>query len=86
VVPSSYPVATQRALTRVSVDLDCSGWRKKAGGFVYDDPTANGQIADMKGLFREGLQNAPISDLHLRPSAGTVRAPRYARRDRVPSE
>src|SRR5262249_39371042 len=42
VVLSSYPVATQRVVTTTSVDLDCTRWRRKGGGWVYDDPMSSG--------------------------------------------
>src|SRR4029077_4690569 len=54
IVLSSYPVATQGVMTTTSVDLDCARWRKKAGGFVYDDPAAPGGVRTIR-YGRRGL-------------------------------
>lgn len=39
-----YPVATARVVRGPKVDLDCSKWRAKRGGWVWSDPTAPGGV------------------------------------------
>jgi hypothetical protein len=51
---SSYPVATQRVAVTTHVDLDCSKWKTKGSGFVYDHPAAAGGLRSVR-YGRKGL-------------------------------
>src|SRR5262249_22029000 len=44
VVLSAYPEPIQRVVTVTTLDLDCTRWKRKAAGFVYDDPDATGGV------------------------------------------
>ena len=41
---SSYPEPTQRVIVATTRALDCTKWKAKRGGFVYDDPAAPGGV------------------------------------------
>jgi hypothetical protein len=54
VVLSAYPEPAQRVVTVTTHALDCTRWKRKAGGFVYDDPAATGGVRTIR-YGRKGL-------------------------------
>lgn len=51
---SSYPEPLQRVLVATTVDLDCTKWKAKRGGWVYADPAAAGGVRSIR-YGRRGL-------------------------------
>jgi hypothetical protein len=77
---SAYPVATQRVVTTTSVDLDCARWKRKAAGWIYDDPSASGGVRSIRygrrGLlirFRGIRPPGPVGYLQAWLTVGTSR-------------
>ena len=77
---SSYPVATQRVVVTTKVELDCARWKKKGGGFAYDDPLANGGVRAIrygrKGLlirFEGSQPTGPVGYLQAWVTVGSTR-------------
>src|SRR5262245_52954312 len=48
VVLSSYPEPTQRLVVATEVDLDCSKWQARRGGFAYRDPAARDGVRSIR--------------------------------------
>src|SRR5262245_28161700 len=79
---SSYPEPTQRVVVATTRDLDCTKWKAKRGGFVYDDPAGIGGVRFIrygkKGLlirFAGGFQApiGPVGYLQTWLTIGTTR-------------
>src|SRR5262245_61783519 len=77
---SSYPEPTQRVVSATALELDCARWRKKAGGFVYDDPEARGGVRAIryghKGLlirFDGAVPTGPVGYLQVWLTVGATR-------------
>src|SRR5262249_31925986 len=77
---SSYPVPTQRLVSAPALELDCARWRKKAGGFVYDDPAGTGGVRAIRygrrGLlirFEGALPTGPVGYFQAWLTVGATR-------------
>src|SRR5262245_18447599 len=77
---SAYPEPTQRVVTVTTHDLDCTRWKRAAGGFVYDDPAATGGVRAIrygrKGL-RIRFEQAPAGPVGYLQAVLTVGSTRF---------
>jgi hypothetical protein len=81
---SSYPEPTQRVVVATTQTLDCSKWKAKRGGYVYDDPAAPGGVRAIRygkqGLlirFAGGGFQAPVGPVGYLQTWLTVGSTRF---------